>query len=80
MSNNGKTQYQFYTVGWSRSCQQAEELIVNSGIDFSKYELKSFEQLSGLSRDLGVNRVPVLQNERKIYEGLGPIRDFIRGK
>lgn len=77
-NGNGTKNLKFYTVVWSKSCQEAEKFLNAQGIEFNKIEFNNIEEITSTTWNLGVNKLPVLIGGGNIYEGLESIKSYIR--
>lgn len=61
----------------SRHSTQAEKLLKDTGVEFERIDVSDSRMLSGVNRDLGINRLPVLIDQQTRYEGIRRIRDYL---
>ena len=67
---------QLLVLSGSRHSKQAEQLLNERHIPFERVDVSEAQVLSGLSRDLGISRLPALIDRQTKYEGIGCIRSY----
>lgn len=69
--------YKLYTVSWSLHCIMAERLLSDAAIPFKKIDLNNWDLVAAAPRDLGIDRLPLLEGNDVFCEGLSKIKKFI---
>ena len=68
-----------YTVSWSIHCRKAESVLRDAKILFEKILLDR-DSVAAAPRDLGIHRLPALDDGEKIYEGLYEIKKAVENR
>ncbi len=69
MTTSGNEILKLYTMPGGLHCQQAESLLKEAGIGFTKVDIVRQGELSAVGRDLGVRKLPGSDRQCRVLRG-----------